>query len=56
MLRFGLDHVHGLKTDLVWCNARDGAKGFYAREGFVPEGAPFMIEGIGLHHLMYKRL
>ena len=56
LLRFGLDHLRTLRTDLVWCNARDGAKGFYAKEGFREEGSPFDIHGIGIHHLMFLRL
>lgn len=56
VLRFGLDHLRTLKADLVWCNAREKAKDFYAKEGFCTEGPPFDIPGIGLHHLMYLRL
>lgn len=56
VLLFGLEHARHMKADLVWCNAREGAVAFYARAGFVAEGAPFAIEGIGLHQLMYLRL
>ena len=56
LLRFGLEHLHHLKADLVWCNAREGALGFYEREGFTSQGAAFMIEGIGLHHLLFRQL
>ena len=55
-LRFGVDHLRTLKADLVWCNAREKATGFYAKEGFLPEGEPFEIEGIGVHQLMFLRL
>lgn len=56
LLRFGLEHLKSLKADLVWCNARTGAKDFYAKTGFHTEGPPFELPGIGLHHLMYLRL
>lgn len=56
LLRFGLDHARHHGADLVWCNAREAAIGFYAKEGFLTEGAPFLIEGIGTHQLMYLRL
>ena len=56
LLRFGIDHLLTLKPDLIWCNAREKAKGFYAKHGFLPENVPFEIEGIGIHQLMYLRL
>ena len=56
LLRSGLDHLRRLSADVVWCNAREGALGFYGKEGFTTSGPAFMIEGIGLHHLMYRQL
>ncbi|MBK9059287.1 MAG: GNAT family N-acetyltransferase [Flavobacteriales bacterium] len=56
LLHFGIDHLRTLKADLVWCNARESAKAFYGKEGFLPEGAQFDIEGIGVHQLMLLRL
>ncbi|MGB6047911.1 MAG: GNAT family N-acetyltransferase [Flavobacteriales bacterium] len=56
LLRSGLEHLHQLKADLVWCNAREGALGFYGKKGFIALGSAFIIEGIGLHHLMYRTL
>ncbi|MCB9171245.1 MAG: GNAT family N-acetyltransferase [Flavobacteriales bacterium] len=38
--------------DMLWCNARAVALPFYRREGLRILGAPFVIEGIGEHHLM----
>lgn len=55
LLRSGLDHLRTLKVDLVWCNAREGAKAFYGQGGFLPEGVPFEIQGIGVHQLMFLR-
>lgn len=55
LLHFGIDHLHTLKADLVWCNAREGATAFYGQEGFQREGVPFEIEGLGVHQLMFLR-
>lgn len=56
ILGFGIDQLRHEEADLVWCNARDMASGFYAKAGFSTVGLPFTIEGIGIHHLMYKRI
>lgn len=56
LLRFGIGHARQLRADLLWCNARERAVPFYARQGFVAEGQPFPIEHIGVHQLMYVRL
>lgn len=53
---FGLDHLRGMKVDLAWCNAREKVTGFYAGLGFSTQGEKFMVEGIGMHQLMYVRL
>lgn len=36
----------------LWCNARTTAAGFYVRLGFVIEGEPFDVPGIGPHVVM----
>ncbi|MBP6390042.1 MAG: GNAT family N-acetyltransferase [Flavobacteriales bacterium] len=56
LLVFGFDHLRDLKADLLWCNARDNAKGFYLAHGMEVHGPPFTIEGIGEHQLMFRRL
>lgn len=56
LLHFGVDHLRTLKADLVWCNAREKAMALYGKEGFLPQGVPFDIEGIGVHQLMFLRL
>ena len=38
----------------IWCNGRANVKGFYERFGFVQEGDPFELPGIGPHLLMVK--
>lgn len=56
LLGFGVAQLHSMGIDLLWCNAREAAAAFYAREGFTMHNGPFLIEGIGVHHLMFKRL
>lgn len=56
LLRFGVEQARQRKADLVWCNAREGAVGFYAREGFRADLPPFLIDGIGMHQLMHLQL
>lgn len=56
LLRFGLEKARQEGGDLIWCNAREKAVGFYARAGFRVEGPAFHIDGIGVHHLMYMPL
>jgi len=41
---------------LLWCNAREGALGFYEKVGFHSSGNRFDIEGIGPHYLMSKEI
>ncbi len=56
LLLFGLEHLRAVNADLLWCNARENALAFYSKAGFTLQGNPFLIEGIGIHHLMYLRL
>ncbi len=56
LVLFALEHLGDLKTDLVWCNAREKVTGFYAGMGFVSQGEMFMVDGIGPHQLMFLRL
>jgi GNAT superfamily N-acetyltransferase len=43
------------KTELIWFNAREHAVPFYIKMGYKITGAPFEIDAIGTHYLMYKR-
>lgn len=56
LVLFALEHLRDLKADLVWCNAREKVTGFYNGMGFLPQGELFMLEGIGMHQLMFLRL
>lgn len=38
----------------LWCNARAGAVGFYARHGWVITSDSFDVPGIGPHHRMRR--
>lgn len=40
---------------IIWCNARSSAKDFYARFGYHIQGEEFVIDGVGLHYIMYKQ-
>jgi len=42
--------------DLLWCDARIIATGFYEKLGFKKLGDTYSIPIIGLHYLMYKTL
>lgn len=48
-----IDHVRAAGADVLWCNARVGALGFYQRLGFQTIGDEFEIEGIGPHYVMW---
>ena len=56
LMHFAMDHLVSLRADLLWCNARTGALGFYERLGFEVQGPAFEIPGIGEHHLLQRRV
>jgi len=43
-------------AQLLWCNAREAAAGFYRRAGFVATSERFEISGIGPHFRMHREL
>lgn len=43
-------------VDMVWCNARIKALGFYKKMGYITKGKAFNIPKIGLHFVMYKEM
>ena len=51
-----LAHIREQGGEVLWCNARVGAQGFYERLGFETIGEPFEIEGIGPHYVMWRRV
>lgn len=44
--------LNDLHNQLIWCNARTTALGFYEKLGFKKVGDEFTIEGIGPHFVM----
>lgn len=53
LLREALQIAKSRKIELVWCNARINARGFYERMGFETDDESFEIPGIGLHFKMW---
>lgn len=49
-----IEHVRDAGAEVLWCNARVGALGFYERLGFATVGDEFDIAGIGPHYVMWK--
>lgn len=47
-------HARERGGQLLWCNARVGARAFYERGGLRVHGDRFEIPPIGRHYLMYK--
>ncbi|SMO84374.1 GNAT family N-acetyltransferase [Solitalea koreensis] len=56
LLKFAIDYLKGNNVELLWCNARITAVGFYKKLGFTEIGDTFEVEGIGLHKTMYIEL
>lgn len=53
LLKIGLPMAKQNQCEVVWCNARESAKGFYSKLGFKESGKKFDIEKIGTHELMF---
>ncbi|MDT0275689.1 GNAT family N-acetyltransferase [Blastococcus goldschmidtiae] len=49
VVRLGLARVTGRGADVVWCDARASAAGFYARMGFTAVTGPFDRPATGPH-------
>jgi predicted GNAT family N-acyltransferase len=56
LLAEGLARVAARGGDLVWCDARVSAAGFYERQGFAVVTQPFDKPGIGPHVGMLRDL
>ena len=56
LLKAAIEELKTLKAELVWCNARTTAIGFYTKNEFQTKGDEFEIEGIGPHYIAYKIL
>ncbi|MCW8898418.1 MAG: GNAT family N-acetyltransferase [Flavobacteriales bacterium] len=56
VIDFALEELKNRKADLLWCDARKVALGFYEKMGFKIKGDFYEIPIIGKHKLMYKRI
>jgi len=54
LLRTAFPIIKNNHVDLLWCNARKEAQGFYEKVGFKTISEEFQIEGVGPHFLMTK--
>lgn len=52
-----VDRLRGDGVEVLWCNARDSAAGFYARLGFEVVGDGFVLPESGIaHHVMLREI
>jgi GNAT superfamily N-acetyltransferase len=52
-----VDRLRGDGVEVLWCNARDSAAGFYARLGFDVVGDGFVLPESGIaHHVMLREI
>lgn len=52
-----VDRLRQAGVEVLWCNARDSAAGFYARLGFEVVGDGFVLPESGIaHHVMVRDL
>jgi|TARA_R110000782_G_C14819291_1_gene413970 [ribosomal protein S5]-alanine N-acetyltransferase len=54
LIEFAIKELKNRKADLLWCDARKVALGFYEKMGFNVIGDFYEIPIIGPHKLMYK--
>jgi GNAT superfamily N-acetyltransferase len=51
-----VDFARAAKAEILWCNARTSAAGFYQKHGFQVEGAEFEIPDVGPHYVMWLKV
>jgi len=56
LLEFAVQKLKTKDQDLLWCDARLIATGFYSKLGFSTKGTSYEIPIIGTHYLMYKQM
>ncbi len=54
LLATGETEIWNRGAEIIWCNARIVAVGFYEKHGYRRVGKSFVIPGIGEHYLMTK--
>ncbi|WP_372653772.1 GNAT family N-acetyltransferase [Halobacteriovorax sp.] len=56
LLRTAFPIIEQNFCQLLWCNARSTAQGFYQKVGFERTGEEFDVPTIGPHYLMFKTI
>ena len=56
ILKEGIKELKRRKIELLWCNAREVALGFYQKLGFKTHGQAFEVPQVGMHYMMYIHL
>lgn len=56
LLKTAFPLIKSNHVNLLWCNARIEAIGFYEKVGFTTFGEQFNIEGVGPHIVMKKEI
>ena len=56
LLRTAFPLIKKNHINVLWCNARSGAVGFYQKSDFEKIGSEFNINGVGPHFLMFKQI
>ncbi|HEX8575537.1 MAG TPA: GNAT family N-acetyltransferase [Flavobacterium sp.] len=49
-------YLKSINASLIWFNARSSAVAFYKKMGYLIVGEAFIIENIGLHYVMFKKI
>ncbi len=56
IIEFAINELQKRNVELLWCDAREIALGFYEKMGFKTVGDFYDVPQIGLHKLMYKKI
>lgn len=56
VIEFAIQELRYRKVDLLWCDAREIALGFYEKMGFTVVGDFYDVPQIGPHKLMYYKI
>ncbi len=56
LIVFAENELKLLNCNLIWFNARISAVGFYEKMNYIPIGTSFIIENVGEHVVMFKKI
>jgi GNAT superfamily N-acetyltransferase len=56
VLAAGEDEARRRGAEVMWCNGRTVARGFYERHGYRISGGEFLIDGVGPHFVFVRTL